>query len=122
VTKERVAAQMEETRRAQQHRSRKWEEKEKVLGHLQRSDVSRPRAQLAVTSLSDFDLEGDEDDVEEGEDGEHGASDRRSEGESARSSSSASSFRMPFATRLWGMRLAVQRGYRTLQHCNSVFL
>jgi hypothetical protein len=82
-------------------RSREWEEKEKVLGHLERSDFRKPRAVLSIPSAA-YDL----DDEEGGEEEE--------ENEGYDDTSSMNAFRLPFATRLWGMRLAVQRGHEAL--------
>ena len=94
TTRERVQAQLEETKSKQQTRSRQWEEKEKVLGHLERSDPTKPRSALSVPSPS-FDEEDDLDDDDD-------------------ETLESGGFRIPFATRLWGMRLAVQRGHEAL--------
>lgn len=60
-TKERLRKQLEEARGVQYNRSRKWEEKEKVLGHTQKSDISRPKELLSVPSMHDLeDIEYDE--------------------------------------------------------------
>jgi hypothetical protein len=87
-TKERIVAQLRENKQRYDEKSREWEEKEQVLGHLQRSDVSRPKEQLSIPSWQDLD----------DADGENG------EG----------MLRVPFASRLWNMRQAVQRGYQAL--------
>jgi len=71
-----------------------------VLGHLERSDASRPRPQLSVPSIHDIDPDDADLDSEGDGDGDGDVG--------------ASSFRIPFATRLWGMRVAVQRGYEAL--------
>lgn len=52
-TKDRLRKQMDDTRRGHEERSRKWEEKEKVLGHLVKSDISKPRAVLSVPVQGD---------------------------------------------------------------------
>ena len=76
-----------------------------MLGHLQRSDFRKPRAVLSIPSAaSAYDLDDEEGEEEEGEDNE-GYDDP---------TSSMDAFRLPFATRLWGMRLAVQRGHEAL--------
>jgi len=104
-SKNRISQQLEEYRRTVHQRSRQWEEKEQVLGHMQRSDINRPRELLSVPNWQDLaDQEaGDLD----GGDGGGGA------------------FRMPFVRRLWNMRQAVQRGYEalySLQELNHLLL
>jgi hypothetical protein len=100
-TKNRIASQLEETRKVINDRSRQWEEKEQVLGHMERSDINRPRHLLSVPNWQDV---ADQQDNE-------------LDGDSA--------FRMPFVSRLWNMRQAVQRGYEalyTLQELNHLLL
>ena len=73
-----------------------------MLGHLQRSDFSKPRAQLSIPSAHD--MEDEEEEEEEGEE----------QGDVGGGAGSERGFRVPVATRLWGMRLAVQRGHEAL--------
>jgi len=89
ATRERVKLQLIETKMKQESRSRQWEEKEKVLGHLTKSDASKPRSVLSISLGNDNEMRRDKDK-------DHGE------------------IRYPFATRLWGMRLAVQRGHEAL--------
>lgn len=101
-TKNRIATQLEQTRKVINDRSRQWEEKEQVLGHMERSDISRPRQLLSVPNWQDVADQQDND-----LDGADAA------------------FRMPFVSRLWNMRQAVQRGYEalyTLQEINHLLL
>ncbi len=89
ATRERVKLQLIETKMKQEYRSRQWEEKEKVLGHLTKSDASKPRSVLSISLIDDTEMKRtrDEDQKE---------------------------LRHLFATKLWGMRLAVQRGHEAL--------
>lgn len=90
-TKERIKRQLLQSRTAFHMKVKEWEEKEQVLGHRIRSDVSRPRELLSLPSgmqdLEYFDL-NDEDDLVE--------------------------WKAPFTSRLWSTRLAVQQGYEAL--------
>ena len=89
ATRERVKQQLLETKLKQEGRSRQWEEKEKVLGHLTKSDASKPRSVLSMSSINDVEIEKSE-------------------------VADVGEYRIPFTTRLWGMRLAVQRGHEAL--------
>jgi len=109
-TKKRIREQSEESRRHYEDRSRKWEVQEKVLGHNVKSEVSRPRAVLSLTSsaptttkvvsTSSEDVGGNTLDAiingldEDVKDSEVGCS--------------------PFNSVLWNMRIAVGRGYGAL--------
>jgi len=84
--KERLRAQLGETKRIHNEKIRNWEEKEQVLGHTQKSDVTRPKESLSIPSYSDL----DQDELD------------------------GSGFKAPFCTRLWNMRQAVQSGYDAL--------
>ena len=53
-TKNRIAMQLEENRKVVTERSRQWEEKEQVLGHMQRTDISRPKELLSVPNWQDI--------------------------------------------------------------------
>ena len=102
-SKNRISQQLEEYRRTVHQRSRQWEEKEQVLGHMQRSDISRPRELLSVPNWQDL-ADQDGGDLDGGDGG---------------------AFRMPFVSRLWNMRQAVQRGYEalySLQELNHLLL
>eukprot|EP01035_Chromulina_nebulosa_P017710 gene17710-23302_t len=94
-SKERIRKQIESTKQLYEERSRKWEEKEKVLGHVVKSDISRPKEMLNVPSINDIynnqflDSLNDNDNMD-------------------------SSIKQPYSSRLWNMRLAVQKGYEAL--------
>ncbi len=45
VVRSRVQEQAKELRNFQDDRARKWEEKEAVLGHIQKTDIRAPRAE-----------------------------------------------------------------------------
>jgi hypothetical protein len=84
--KERLRSQLGETKRINSEKTRNWEEKEQVLGHTQKADVTRPKESLSIPSYADL----DQDDID------------------------GSGFKAPFCTRLWNMRQAVQSGYDAL--------
>lgn len=87
-TKERIKGQISQSRAAFQAKVKEWEEKEQVLGHRIKSEVSRPRELLSLPTLQDLDFDlNDDEEVE---------------------------WRAPFTSRLWSTRLAVQRGYEAL--------
>eukprot|EP01038_Epipyxis_sp_PR26KG_P005711 gene5711-7883_t len=88
-TKERIKLQMEIVKQTLHDRSKKWEETEQVLGHLEKSNVSKPRSQLALPSFADleFDLDNEDENID---------------------------LKNPFSSRLWTVRQAVQRGYEAL--------
>ena len=56
-TKNRIAMQLEENRKVVTDRSRQWEEKEQVLGHMQRTDISRPKELLSVPNWQDIQVD-----------------------------------------------------------------
>lgn len=87
-TKERIAAQINQSRSALKEKTREWEAKEGVLGHRLRSEISRPKELLSLPALSELDFDINEDDDVE--------------------------MKTPFSSRLWSTRLAVQRGYEAL--------
>lgn len=60
-TKERIKAQMDLTRRGFEDKVKEWEEKEQVLGHRIRPEVSKPREQLSLPSVHDMDFDLDDD-------------------------------------------------------------
>mmetsp|Transcript_205 Transcript_205/g.460 ORF Transcript_205/g.460 Transcript_205/m.460 type:complete len:1254 (+) Transcript_205:3-3764(+) len=93
-TKERLRLQMDVTRKSFHDRSRQWESRERVLGHQVRTDIWRPREQLAMPR----------DEEPEIEEGTEGAVEGVGVGEE----------KAPFSSRLWTMRSAVQRGYEAL--------
>ena len=61
-TKERIAAQINQSRSALKEKTREWEAKEGVLGHRLRSEISRPKELLSLPALSDLDFDINEDD------------------------------------------------------------
>ena len=85
-TKERIRSQMEDTKSKQSSKTREWEEREGVLGHTQKSDINRPKEILSVPTLRDMENKMEDDD----------------------------SIKIPFTSRLWSMRQAVQSGYDAL--------
>ncbi len=85
-TKERIRSQMEETKGRQSSKTREWEEREGVLGHTQKSDINRPKEILSVPTLRDIENKMEDED----------------------------SIKLPFTSRLWSMRQAVQSGYDAL--------
>jgi hypothetical protein len=85
--KDRIRQQIEKARKDSQDKSRKWEERERVLGHNTKADFTRPKEVLSVPTLND--VFNNDDDVD-------------------------GNVRAPYATRLWNMRQAVQRGYNAL--------
>lgn len=60
-TKERIKAQMDLTRKGFEDKVKEWEEKEQVLGHRIRPEVSKPREQLSLPSVHDMDFDLDDD-------------------------------------------------------------
>lgn len=96
-TKERIKQQMETHRRNFVSQVKEWEEKEQVLGHRIRAEVTKPKALLSIPSpsdLMDFDLlDGAEDGLLTG---------------------NMSEWKSPFNSRLWSTRAAVQQGYEAL--------
>lgn len=85
-TKERIRSQMEDTKSKQSSKTREWEEREGVLGHTQKSDINRPKEILSVPTLRDIENKAEDDE----------------------------SIKIPFTSRLWSMRQAVQSGYDAL--------
>jgi hypothetical protein len=85
-TKERIKLQIEVTRQAFHKKAKDWEEKEMVLGHCVRSNITKPKELLSVPTLSELDF--DENDENE--------------------------YKTPFSTRLWSIRLSVQQGFQAL--------
>jgi hypothetical protein len=61
-TKERIKVQLQSTRESFEQKTREWEEKEQVLGHRMRAEISKPREQLALPSLQDLDFDINDDD------------------------------------------------------------
>jgi len=94
-SKERIRKQIESTKQLYDERSRKWEEKEKVLGHVVKSDISRPKEMLNVPSINDIYNNQFLDSLNDNENMD-------------------SSIKQPYSSRLWNMRLAVQKGYEAL--------
>lgn len=90
-TKIRIRQQIESAKQVTLERSRKWEEREKVLGHNVKSDFSKPKEVLSVPTLSEIFNPDDENATENG-----------------------GIARIPYSSRLWNMRQAVQRGYEAL--------
>jgi hypothetical protein len=80
-TKDKIRMQMEEIRQVTRARVRDWMKDEVVLGHMPRTNVNTPREMLAVPRLSDV-IGGDGD---------------------------SNLNNVPFTTRLWSMRQAVQK-------------
>lgn len=89
-TKQRILNQINQSKKSLYDKTKIWESKEQVLGHTQRSDASKPRAVLSVPTVWE-----PADDEEGGDDPSGG-------------------FKEMFASRLWSMRQAVQRGYSAL--------
>jgi hypothetical protein len=88
---------------------RKWEEKQRVLGHQERTVIGRPRALLNVQALTlnsgspdDDDDEDDDDDNDDDAANDNGVEDM------------LTGLRVPFSTRLWAMRGQVHQGYQAL--------
>jgi len=143
-TKERIRLQMQMTRRSFHARSREWERQEKVLGHQVRTDIRRPREQLAMPVVAEqYDSSGGgsaemmselEQEAEEaaasavslggdgGDGGTGGVVDSNSKNDSNDNSSNSKNSmnlssltkELPFSSRLWSMRRAVQRAYEAL--------
>jgi hypothetical protein len=88
-TKERIKLQVSLSRQHLVHAVKEWESKEQVLGHRIRTEVTKPREQLALPDMHDIDFT-DYDNEDEGE------------------------WKAPFSSRLWSTRGAVQRGYDAL--------
>lgn len=61
-TKERIKGQLLSSREVFEQKTREWEEKEQVLGHRMRAEISKPREQLALPSLQDLDFDINDDD------------------------------------------------------------
>lgn len=61
-TKERIKSQIESSRKVFVERTKEWEEKEQVLGHRIRAEVSRPRELLSLPSMNELDFDFNEDD------------------------------------------------------------
>lgn len=99
--KERIRGQIDEFKQKIYDRSRDWETREQVLGHLVRSQIDRPKAQLSVPTLRDIRREEIKD---------LGGMDVMD----AAGKESAAATSTSFETRLWTMRAAVQRGYEAL--------
>ena len=71
-------------------KSKQWDEKQQVLGHTSKTDFTRPREVLSVPTLSEmYNSIADNDD-------------------------NLGDMHVPYSTRLWSMRQAVQRGYEAL--------
>lgn len=87
-TKDRIRQQIENTNNAHSQRTKDWEEKQQVLGHNVKSNVARPREVLSMPSLSEL--------MSEENSNDNGIS------------------RVPYSSRLWNMRQAVQKGYEAL--------
>lgn len=88
-TKSRIQEQLSESLRANDVRTREWEQKEQVLGHTQKANFHKPREILSVTRM--WDSAGDADDT----------------------ANAGGNFHQ-FSSRVWTMRQAIQRGYEAL--------
>lgn len=60
--KERIRTQVASSKQFFEGQVKQWEEKEQVLGHRIRSDVTRPKALLTMPSLQDLDFDLDNED------------------------------------------------------------
>jgi hypothetical protein len=111
-TKNRIRTQLDESRQHYEDRSRKWEVKEKVLGHNVKSDVSKPRAVLSIPRATSQARPVAESENPAGgssnslDDMINGLDDELDEGVQPAIT--------PFTTVLWNMRGAVYRGYGAL--------
>eukprot|EP01033_Poteriospumella_lacustris_P006719 gene6719-4845_t len=94
-TKERIKLQMDQSRRNFTAKVKDWEEKEQVLGHRIRAEVSKPKELLSIPNLNDLELDlmdtGDSDNI-----------------------LLSTEWKSPFNSRLWSTRAAVQQGYEAL--------
>ena len=82
-TKQRLKEVSESRRLSLKEKTKLWEETEHVLGHVTRSDISRPRELLAVAGLADLELELDGNGLA----------------------------KLPFTSKSWNVRGAIQHGY-----------
>ena len=103
--KDRIRGQIDEYKQKIYDRSRDWETKEKVLGHLVRSQADRPKAQLNVPSLSAL-----REQVAE----EQGSRSLGGMDALDAPDDSNAGVGVPFSNRLWNMRGAVMRGHEAL--------
>lgn len=111
--KGRILQQLHESRMKVENRSRKWEQEQQVLGHMVRSQVHKPKEQLSVPSFSE--LSSMEDTAEDSGEDHEGNDGETAEGGARRGKPrSGSVVKMPYNSRLWSMRQAVQRGYEAL--------
>jgi hypothetical protein len=94
-TKERIKLQMEATRRNFTAKVKDWEEKEQVLGHRIRAEVSKPKELLSIPNLNDLEL-----DLIDNPDSDNILL--------------STDWKSPFNSRLWSTRAAVQQGYEAL--------
>jgi hypothetical protein len=94
-TKERIKLQMETTRRNFTAKVKVWEEKEQVLGHRIRAEVSKPKELLSIPNLNDLEL-----DLIDNPDSDNILL--------------STEWKSPFNSRLWSTRAAVQQGYEAL--------
>lgn len=85
---------MEATRQSFHKSSKEWEEREKVLGHCVRADITKPKELLSIPSIHDMEFDYDDDDDVDNNEGIE--------------------YKTPFSSRLWNIRVAVQRGFLSL--------
>lgn len=113
-TKQRIRTQLEITRQHYEYRSRKWESKEKVLGHNVKSDVTKPRAVLSVESMSVSDQSNLDATVTPDSCGGGSSLDDMIRGLEEEPEEGTQPVVIPFSTVLWNMRAAAHKGYGAL--------